>query len=114
MPSRAARRSTWSRPRRPSPGKGGCGGPGGGGGGGGGAAEAADVARRVSVLAERVRDPAEAGVRGGGCREEDERPRQADVDPQQPLDPERDVRPERVDDTHERSALPGRPELRRP
>ena len=78
------------------------------------AAEAGEVARQLSVLAERVRETAEAGVRGGRCREEDERPGQADVDPQQPLDPERDVGPERVDDTHERSALPGRPELRRP
>ena len=62
--------------------------------------------------AERVREPPEAGVRRHRGDEEDERAGQSDVDAQHAFDPERHVRPERVDDSHERRALPRRPELR--
>ena len=78
------------------------------------AMETAEGRGQLSVLAERVGEPSEAGDRRRRCGEQHERPGQADVDAKRPGEPVRQMPLQRGDDAHQGRAQPVGTECRRP
>ena len=68
--------------------------------------QAAERPRQLVVLAERVREPAEAGDRGRRRRQEDQHAGEADVDAQGVAEHGREIRREHLDDPHQRRTHP--------
>ena len=76
------------------------------------AAQPAEAARQLPVLAERVREPAEAGDRRRDRDEQDQRAGDADVEAQDVAEHGCQLAAQRVGDAEQRRADPRRPERR--
>ena len=76
--------------------------------------QTAEGRRQLSVLAERVGEPSEAGDRRGRGGEQHERPGQADIDAKRPGEPVRQMSLECRHDAHQGRAQPVGTECRRP